>query len=448
MIQQNQKIRMIRLKDFPLDKASSYFAKEIAAQRGVNKVVLFPDSFTKEKYLHAGYKITIPSSSAIASQINYFYPQFRTRGINCGMTAMALPLRRDELSQKFINNLFNKILYSLFYYFSYRFRQPLITNHYDLSLNEFYSILEKGAKAYAEIHNLNPEDVKNIEFSGIFKEVNLKSAKIYLNNKWLNQRTIRLRNSFGRYFGGNHFFEIQTVENVNSNCKLSSVLKKDQVVIMYHTAGEALEDVVNQEWRNKYINIQNYQAIKPDNRAYQGFFTALNVAMNYGYAYRLATFAIINKAVKEIFGEQKECHLLLDKSHNHFRKENVNGQDMIIYRHNAECLLPKELAILSGNLDHPSYIVEGDDNMADCLYTIDHGLGGILEWSKDKGNNTDNEVKLYRYKKGIKAIGAKRVKRVPLVYNKFVDEYFKIMSENKILKPVVKLRPLINLKYL
>ena len=86
MVQQNQKIRTIRLKGFPIDKASAYFAKEIAVQRGVKKIVLFPDSYTKEKYLRAGYKITIPSSSAIASQVEFFYPQFRTRGINCGMS--------------------------------------------------------------------------------------------------------------------------------------------------------------------------------------------------------------------------------------------------------------------------------------------------------------------------------------------------------------------------
>ena len=64
-----------------------------------------------------------------------------------------------------------------------------------------------------------------------------------------------------------------------------------------------------------------------------------------------------------------------------WKQEEVEGKNMLIYRHNAERLSQGECAILSGYYNHSSYIVEGMGKLADTLYTIDHGLGRII---KDK----------------------------------------------------------------
>jgi hypothetical protein len=84
----------LRLPDLALDGVTASHAAEIANLESVHSVVVLPDGFTKEKYIAANYKITVPSSSVIVSKQDVLYPQFRSRGIGCGMAAVALPLQK------------------------------------------------------------------------------------------------------------------------------------------------------------------------------------------------------------------------------------------------------------------------------------------------------------------------------------------------------------------
>lgn len=98
----SKNIKLFELENLKIDKNSQEYAKEIIGLRGVNEIVLFPDTHTKSKYINAGYKITIPSSVAISSDSEYLYSQFRSRGINCGMTVVALPFSEEDLKKKLL----------------------------------------------------------------------------------------------------------------------------------------------------------------------------------------------------------------------------------------------------------------------------------------------------------------------------------------------------------
>jgi len=438
------KLVQYRIDGMPLDKASSFFADEILSQPGVKNVVILPDSFTKEKYLVAKNKVTIPSSIAITSSIDNFYPLFRSRGINCGMSLVALPIDKRDLDDKFLQSLFDKINYSIAYYINYRLRLSFIKNKYDLSSADFFGVLEKGAPYFADKFSLQNIGLENIEFGGQFKEINLKEQRKYLNDSWLDKRSIRLKNSFGRYFGGNHFLEIQEV--VSSEESLG--LHVGQLVVMFHTAGESLEDVIAPNIREKYINQTEYKSINSSDEDFKYFSTALAVLMNFGFAYRLATAAIIDDLVKDSFGSDKQAKIIIDRSHNHFIEENINNQKIIAYRHNAERLLPGGMSILSGDRNHPSYILKAGNSIDKTFYTIDHGLGSIIDYQKDLAEvNKKNNVKIYRFKKGLKNSSFHTKFEEDLIYNNIVDKYFSLMSQEDIAHKIAEFKPLINIKF-
>lgn len=442
-----EKIKQIRLKNFPLDADSENFAKEIAGHAGVEKVALFPDSFTKEKYLKAGYKVTIPSSAAIATDQEHFYPQFRSRGINCGMMAIALPLLEEELSDKTAEKIFQAVTYPFFYYAGYRLRLPLFSRKYDLSASELDSVFSGGVKFFAASRGINEENLEAFETMALAGETNWFELKKRLNKNWLEKRTVRLRHSFGRYFGGNHFLEIQCADDINEQEAGQFALKRGQVVILLHAGGESLEDLVSTELRDKYIKTNFFSFVPKDSPEYKVFSAAHSMLMNYGYAYRLASFAIVNDAVKKILGKENECRVILDKSHNHFMKENLDSGKKIVYRHNAERLFPNEFALLSGTFNHKSYIVKGQDGLKNTLFSVDHGLGKVLDSSGKKDNNIGDIVKLYRFKNGLKYGVFLEKKETPELENESANQYFEIMAGENILKPVVSLKPLYNMKF-
>ena len=441
-----EQIKEIRVEGFPTDSQSLLYAKEIVAQQGVKGMVVLPDAYTKKKYLHTYIKTTVPSSTAIVSDITHLYPQFRYRGINCGMQVIALPFARAELSDACIQQLIQRIQYNVQYYMGYRLRLPLFPGSYDLSKSEFHTVLERGAPALVEKYQIEKTDVDAMEFGGCLEESSIDEYRQYLSDDWLEKRTVRLRYSFGRYFGGNHFFEIQEVQDVDAASALSTKIKKGQLVVMFHTAGDSIADMLHDTYVQQCFGTDSYHALAADAKARKAFLVGMNMAMNYGYAYRLATFAMVSDAIKKVYGQDHTARMIVDKSHNHIRKERVHNEDVFVYRHNAERIYPGEVGILSGYYDHSSYLVEGGENLEETYFTMDHGIGKILEQSADRRMNTDRHVDVYRAKKGIRIPGALHKRTATHVSHPLVDEYLALMNKKRYIHKVATLDPIMNLK--
>lgn len=103
------RVKVLELPQIQADDVSRSFADEIGALEGVEGVQSYPDSFTKSKYLGLDYKITTPSSSTIVTKADHLYPQFRSRGIGCGMRAVALPISHEDLDIKLVEGVYGKL---------------------------------------------------------------------------------------------------------------------------------------------------------------------------------------------------------------------------------------------------------------------------------------------------------------------------------------------------
>ena len=437
----SDKLISLQLPGLKADDATEEFAREVVLERGVKKMVLLPDSFTKEKYLHRGYKITIPSSSAISTQGDILYPQFRSRGINCGMMVIALPVKKDELSMDMITSLLNNITYSLGYYIGYRLRFPILNRKEDLSLREFDKVLERGPQALSKTRDVTRKDIEALEFKG-GREVNLKEVRHLLNPGWFNYQAVRLRHSFGTYFGGNHFFEIQEVTSLGTDRLGLSV---GQVVIMFHGGCDSVETLIRKDLVEKYIKKSSFTSVSKREEMWQAFFTAQDIIINYTSAYRLNTFLLVDKAIQSFLGDRTSAYIVLERGHNTVRQEDSLSGSPLVYRHNAERVTSGSHTILSGSHTHESYIMEGGDGSADYLHTLDHGLGAILGRNEAGQDKVADSVELHEFKRGIRQFHSKSVAQ--LVKNEIVDTYFDLIGRERLAKPVATLRPLVNVKF-
>lgn len=408
------KIKKFTINSLPIDENSSKFAEEIASLLDVEHIVLLPDCYTKDKYINLNYKISVPSSSVIVTDGDVLYPQFRCRGINCGMMLIALPISSDNLSKEFSQRLLSSLTYDPLYYLLYRMRLPFYSKKEDITKNNLKEILLGDTNT--------PEDFNNL-----------------INSEWLSKRTVRLTRGVGRYFGGNHYFELQVAKNSNDNLGI----KSGQILAMYHTGCQGLTPLINQNLVNKYIYKDEYVSVRSGSDMYRAFFLAQSMLERYTNFYREQVKNIVDDVLNEC--GLASSRTILNKGHNNVTKEVFDGSEKLIYRHNSEFLKNGDHAIVSGSYNHESYVVEGLENIKTNFNTIDHGLGYLINMDRNKIDLLDKMVSMYSYRNGINIFKKHSLK--PLVKSNFVSQYFKLLEDEKVAKKALTLEPLINIKY-
>jgi RNA-splicing ligase RtcB len=256
----------------------------------------------------------------------------------------------------------------------------------------------------------------------------------------LNKRTVRMRRCVGRYFGGNHYFEL--LVSKNNSPELS--IKKNQVVILYHTGCQSIESLIRPDLAQNYFFQKKYVAAKKSSEMQEAFFTAQEMLLRYTHAYR----DTVQKFVDSVFRKHYKgsSTYLVDSQHNSVTKDNFGNGDVFVYRHNAVTLNEGSFGIVSGMRDHESYLVQGGESIGEYYNTIDHGLGSILDRGVNKSPIPNQFVTLKRYKQGM-SVFKMGDKSVEVKKSKDVSLYFDLLKKKKIASVKVALQPLINFKH-
>lgn len=417
VFQMSEKILWIWKKDVGIAKVLS----KIVGKRDVKKVVCFPD-------VHYKKRMEFPSSVAVGVK-GRIIPELSSCALNCGMTLLSTNLKEKDV-EKFFEE----------------FKEELKSKEYDLDGQGFEDFLLRGGVAAVERYGLPKDTVDKLENGGRF------SVNAGLKNLVPRKAFLEGKKNLGTYFGGNHFLELQKVVEVYEDVGL----KKGQIVIFYHTGGGVVPYYVGRYFGNRkkdgwvkkidhFVNKVRFHLFSFDDffvrlRSYffRGFngvlenskegnrlVNAIKVSMNYGYAYRMATFARLRNVVKKNFGG--EVSLVCDTSHNSIQKEN----GLWVHRHNASRV--EGLSVLSGNYNCSSYLCKGGKQ--EYLFSMDHGAGAVMkgmDLSKREGS-----VSLYSLD------GVRKVSRVG---DEGVDFVLKLLGDKEVVKPVAKLEPIANFK--
>jgi len=137
--------------------------------------------------------------------------------------------------------------------------------------------------------------------------------------------------------------------------------------------------------------------VELDSEEGQRLMLANAAAMNYGYAFRMATYAALQAlAAQELGG--RPGRLVVDSPHNSVYEEEVGGDTAVVHRHNSCRAYPAErmaagstfaatgqAVLLPGTHRTSSYLAVASDGSPDSLHSACHGAGTLVEQFERSG---------------------------------------------------------------
>jgi tRNA-splicing ligase RtcB len=430
--------------------------------RGLAKSSLVWDEIEKiEKIPFNGYvydfTVADPSHNFIA---NNFVVSNCGYDINCGMR-----LLKSEYSEKEIKPYLNKLASEIQAQVPSGLGQgrkiKLTTQQVDKILNQGTHILLK--QGYGE-----KEDVENCEATG--RLVWADSAAVS------EQAKNRGRDQVGTLGSGNHFLEIQKVEEIFDHQAAKAFgLFKDQIVLMVHSGSRGLGHQICTDYLRKMISaMQRYKIRVPDREFAcvpfnspegQQYFAAMAAAANYAWANRYMIAYYSRKAWQKVLGREGRLKALYDVAHNIIKKEkyNIDGKEteVIVHRKGATRAFPPghseiperyrqigQPVLIPGSMGTASYILVGSKKGEEAFFSTCHGAGRTMSRHAAMRAVSGSEVVRNLENKGIivKCRSFRGIaEEAPLAY-KDIDSVVEVVHQAELSKKVAKLKPLVAIK--
>ncbi|PJB99497.1 MAG: RNA-splicing ligase RtcB, partial [Candidatus Nealsonbacteria bacterium CG_4_9_14_0_8_um_filter_35_12] len=281
--------------------------------------------------MHEGYASCIGGVAAISTFNGVISPGVCGYDINCGMK-----LLKSDYSEKEIEPYLDKLATEI---------QKEVPSglgkgrQIKLSIGEINKILEGGAQRLVEQGYGEKEDFENCEAGGKLEWADASVVSDYAKN--------RGRDQVGTLGSGNHFLEIQKVQELfDEKVAEAFGLFKDQIVIMIHCGSRGLGHQVCTDYLRTMIPAMQRYGIKVPDREFacvpfnspegQRYFAAMASAANYAWANRQMIAHFVRKAWKSVLGEKASPLVALyDVAHNIIKKEKylINGKETEVAVH-------------------------------------------------------------------------------------------------------------------
>lgn len=420
----------------------------------VNYSMAMPD-------MHEGYGFPIGGVAAMRTADGVISPGGVGYDINCGMK-----LLKSDYSEKDLRPHLDKIATEI---------QKEVPSglgkgrQIKLSIAEVDKILEGGAKRVVEQGYGQSEDLENCESSGQLLQADASLVSDHAKN--------RGRDQVGTLGSGNHFSEVQKVEEIFDE-KVAEVfgLFKDQVVVMIHTGSRGLGHQIATDYIRVMMQAMPKYGIRlPDRElaacpinSLEGkrYFSAMCAGANYAWANRQMITHFVRKAWESILGENGSRLIsLYDVAHNiaKIEEHNISGQNikLIVHRKGATRAFPPghpeiplkyqsvgQPVLIPGSMGTASYILVGQDSGKDSWFSSCHGAGRMMSRHEAMRRVSGEQVVKELEKKGIivKYWSYRGIaEEAPLAY-KDVDSVVDVVHNAGLSKKVARLVPLAVIK--
>jgi tRNA-splicing ligase RtcB len=361
---------------------------------------------------HHKSTMELPSSVAIATT-GTIRPTFTSASVNCGMALIALDC--DRPTRPAIEDFYRRV----------RERYPYPTrNARELTLAEVRAAAVDGSRFAAERFGVDAAELERVEeFGRLDLERHGGGDRLVRELPALAFQLARLR--FGTVGPSNHFVELQVVEEVFDEDTATRLgVKAGQLVLQYHAGGGVLTGEIGALFgRRKHYprhlrmamavqkplfhlaTARSYEQLRHrlalyfrhgcppverDSAEGQRLMLANAAAMNYGFAFRTATYAALRAIAGDVFGGGGR--LVVDSPHNSIYEEPLpGGGTAVVHRHNSCRAYPGHLAapgtvfaetgqavLLPGTCRTSSYLAVAGARAADSLYSACHGAGTLV----------------------------------------------------------------------
>jgi len=315
-------------------------------------------------------------------------------------------------------------------------------------------VLEEGSKWSVKKGFGNQEDLSHTEDQGQMSSADPSKVS---------QRALeRGREQLGTLGAGNHFLEIQVIDEVYDEQAANSMgLFKGQVTIMIHTGSRGLgyqvcDDYIKilQNALKKYnISIPDRQLVCAPVTSDEGkdYFSAMSSAANYAWANRQCITHWTRESFMQVMGMSPKdigLELVYDVAHNigKIEEHNVEGKKrkLIVHRKGATRAFPGQPVIIPGSMGTNSYVLVGTQKALDETWgSTCHGAGRTMSRTEALRRVSGGELKQRLAKEGI-IVQAREYKTLaeeaPEAY-KDVNMVVEVCHQAGISKKVVRMSP-------
>ncbi len=423
----------------------------------VGNVCAMPD-------IHYGYGFPIGGVAAFDANEGVVSPGGVGYDINCGVR-----LIKTDLLYKDVRDKIELIINTLFKYIPAGVGSRKGSSSLKLTVSDMNEILSEGAN-WAIAHGYGYEkDKEVIEESGKMIGVDTSSVSEKAKERGLTQ--------IGTIGGGNHFIEIQVVDEILDApfAKRCGIHSKDQIVIMIHTGsrgtghqiGTDYISIMNKSLSKYKISIVDKQLALAPIESEEGmkYISAMRAGANFAWANREVITDMVRKAFSEVFRKEDELlgiDVVYDIAHNiaKIEKHKVSGSErnLLVHRKGATRAFPAgnenvaeryrdigQPVLIPGDMGTNSYILYGlPDAMNLSFGSTCHGAGRMMSRAAATRKFSYNDVKNKLNENGIYIRSASKegiVEEAPGAY-KNVNEVVAIAEGAGLSKISVKLRPI------
>lgn len=248
--------------------------------------------------------------------------------------------------------------------------------------------------------------------------------------------------------GGNHFVEIQVVDEVVGRGRAWEWgVRAGQVTFMIHTGSRAVGQHVGGRWKEKAKELWPEGRKHPESgifpvrgEAVGTYLAAMNTATNYAYLNRLLIAELVRLRMREVFGSDLEVPLVFDVPHNVILDEG----GLHVHRKGATPAHPGQPVLIPGSMGHPSWLLEGLGEER-FLSSASHGAGrAATRFEMGRQPRTEESLGL----RGVECITLnedRRIEEAPAAY-KPIGPVVEIQVEAGIVRPVARMKPLLTFK--
>jgi len=407
----------------------------------VNYSMAMPD-------IHEGYGFPIGGVAGMDSKEGVISPGGVGYDINCGMR-----LLKSEYSEEEIKPYLDKL--------ATEFQREVPSGlgrgrQVKLDIASLDKILEGGAKRLVEQGYGEEEDIENCEANGRIEQADPFTVSSHAKN--------RGRDQVGTLGSGNHFLEIQKVDEIfDKETAEKFGLFENRITVMIHTGSRGLGHQIATDYIRLMMKAMPKYKIKLPDRELacvpfkssegQRYFSAMSAGANFAWANRQMIAYYIKRAWKNILGEKaSKLIALYDVAHNVAKlekhKKNDKEIELIVHRKGATRAFPNQPVLIPGSMGTASYVLVGTEQGKDSWYSTCHGAGRMMSRHAAMRAISGQEVIRNLEEKGIlvKCRSMRGIaEEAPQAY-KDIDEVVEIVHQAGLSKKVVRLKPLAVIK--
>lgn len=407
--------------------------------------------------IHQGYGFPIGGVAATDWESGVVSPGGVGFDINCGVRLIRSSLHVDE-AQPHIRELVNQAFRDI----------PCGTGGegpVKLDPAELDAVLRRGAQCMVERGFGETQDTEFAEEQGALAEADPEKVSVRAKE--------RGRDQLGTVGSGNHFLEIQYVDEIrDANAAHAMGLETGQIVVLVHSGSRGLGHQVCTDYLAQMgAGMKKYNIELPDRQLAcvpiqspegQAYLAAMRAAANFAWANRQTILHFLRNSFRRIFGSNVRLELVYDVCHNIAKREKhqVNGHAklVLVHRKGATRAFPKghpelperyqeigQPVFVPGSMGTASWVLAGNETaMKETFGSVCHGAGRLLSRTAAKKGRNAREVRQNLEDRGIFVRSETRdgiLEEIPEAY-KNVDEVVEVVSEAGLARKVARLRPL------